>query len=159
MKHSIYQFPKDIIASLIKTANNDGIQKLVVGALIIKESKVLLLRRCENEFLPGLIELPSGGIDAGEEIIDALIREVKEETGLSVISVDGYISAFDYFSSSGKKARQLNFTVTAKESEVVLNPKEHDLYIWLLLSDVEKTALNISTNTKEIIESFYKLRT
>ena len=39
----------------------------------------------------GLLEIPAGGIDGYENIFDALYREVKEETGLTIVKViDNY---------------------------------------------------------------------
>lgn len=58
--------------------------KLLVGcsAVIFDETKqkVLLTRRADN----GKWCLPSGHMEAGESASEACIREVKEETGLSV---------------------------------------------------------------------------
>ena len=51
-----------------------------VRAIIIHDGKILL-----NEFGKGLYyNLPGGGVDDGELIKDAVIREVMEETGISV---------------------------------------------------------------------------
>lgn len=58
--------------------------KILVGcsAVIFGETreKVLLTRRADN----GKWCLPSGHMEAGESAMEACIREVKEETGLSV---------------------------------------------------------------------------
>ena len=39
----------------------DGIEKLVVGAIVVCSNRVLLLTRAEGEFMGGLVELPSEG--------------------------------------------------------------------------------------------------
>lgn len=144
----------DILANQIvlleQSLQADGIQKVVVGAVILRDNKALLVRRTVKEFMGGLVELPSGGVDSGENILDALVREVKEETNLDVENIQAYIGSFDYASGSGKKTRQLNFTVSATGA-LRLNPEEHDEFFWLSPEDSEFNTLNISENTKEVI--------
>lgn len=50
-------------------------------AIIIKDHKVALVYSKKYDYY----KFPGGGINSGESIIDALIREVKEESGLIVI--------------------------------------------------------------------------
>ncbi|MEE3328597.1 MAG: NUDIX domain-containing protein [Myxococcota bacterium] len=69
----------------------DGIQKAVVGAVIVKEGKALLIQRTADDFMGGLVELPSGTVDLGEDLMDALIREITEETGLTVSLIQIYL--------------------------------------------------------------------
>ncbi|MFF4409943.1 NUDIX hydrolase [Streptomyces sp. NPDC001262] len=45
---------------------------------------MLLLHRSADDCLSGLWELPSGGVAPDEILLDALRREVAEETGLIV---------------------------------------------------------------------------
>ncbi len=68
-------------------AERDGVQQFVVGAVVQHDDKVLLLQRPENDFIGGIFELPSGKIETGEALDVALIREVKEETGLDVVNL------------------------------------------------------------------------
>lgn len=122
------------LQQLKQRAAHEGIQKHVVGAYIMQDDKLLLLQRSPGEdFLPNLVELPSGGVDPGESLLDGLVREVWEETGLMIKSVDRYINAFDYTSGSGKKARQYNFAVTVTNPDkVTLNPAEHVASFWVV---------------------------
>ena len=82
----------------------------------------------------GIFELPSGKVEAGEALDSALIREVKEETGLDVAAIRDYLGCFDYISGSGKKSRQFNFAVDVIVAEPV-ELQEHDAYIWRALAD------------------------
>lgn len=51
-----------------------------VAALIInREGELLVCERLKNK---GSWQFPQGGVDKGEEIVDALMREIKEEVGL-----------------------------------------------------------------------------
>ena len=131
---------------------DDGIQKVVAGAVIsFSDGKILLLERTPDEFKGGLVELPSGGINQSESIIDGLTREIKEETGLDVSEIDRYLGYFDYHSSSGKKARQFNFAVSVKSGEVKVNPSEHSKFYLVEPTVEELQKLNISEKTKEVI--------
>ncbi|MEU5189907.1 NUDIX domain-containing protein [Streptomyces klenkii] len=114
---------------LARIAERDGIAKPVVGAVIADaDGKVLLLHRPADDYLGGLWELPSGGVGPGESLIEALQREVAEETGLTVAAVIGYLGHFDYRSGSGRATRQFNFTVTVAGETVALT--EHDAHLW-----------------------------
>jgi 8-oxo-dGTP diphosphatase len=55
-----------------------------VGAVIRDEAERLLLIRRRNEPGAGLWSLPGGRVEAGETDQQAVVREVAEETGLSV---------------------------------------------------------------------------
>lgn len=141
------------IKQLVATAQQDGVQKLVVGAVIRKDGKFLLLERMPSDFMGGLVELPSGTVDAGEDLLTALAREVQEETGLAVTSVLAYLGPFDYTSGSGKKTRQFNFLVETAPGEVKLEPTEHQAHYFVAPSDEAFNTLNISNATKEVIQT------
>lgn len=119
-----------LLGELIDAADADGVTKHVVGAVISNAGgKVLLLHRVAEDYLGGLWELPSGGVEAGETLVEALHREVAEETGLTITAIGTYIGHFDYLSKSGKKTRQFNFTATTYERDTV-KLTEHDAHLW-----------------------------
>jgi 8-oxo-dGTP diphosphatase len=142
-----------IIQQLCADSQKDGVQKLVVGAVIYKNNRFLLLERVPSDSMGGLVELPSGTVDTGEDLLTALAREVQEETGLTVTSVLEYLGFFDYTSSSDKRTRQFNFLVEVEEGEIKLSPAEHQAYYLVALSDAAFTTLNISDATKEILKA------
>ncbi|MEO6077326.1 MAG: NUDIX domain-containing protein [Candidatus Andersenbacteria bacterium] len=128
----------------------DGIEKIVVGAIIVVDSRVLFLRRKAGDFMAGLVELPSGTVDPGEDLLDALVRETKEETSMDVSLVEKYTGAFDYASGSGKKTRQLNFRVQAVGC-VQVSPDEHDVHFWVDPGSSDFNTLNISDEIRKSI--------
>ncbi|MCK4714259.1 MAG: NUDIX domain-containing protein, partial [Candidatus Aenigmarchaeota archaeon] len=60
----------------MEEAKRSGISRYVVAAVITKSSEVLPLRRPESDFMGGIYELPSGKVEEGESLGDALHREV-----------------------------------------------------------------------------------
>jgi ADP-ribose pyrophosphatase YjhB (NUDIX family) len=54
-----------------------------VGAVIFDADRVALVKRA-HEPLKGRWSLPGGAVDVGESLEDAVVREVFEETGLTV---------------------------------------------------------------------------
>ena len=56
---------------------------LAVSAAIFRNGKVLVVRRARKPAL-NLYTLPGGVVEAGETLIDAVVREVREETSLLI---------------------------------------------------------------------------
>ncbi|MGW4071663.1 NUDIX hydrolase [Nocardia grenadensis] len=55
--------------------------KVAVSALVQDEQgRILLIRRSDN----GKYSVPGGGLEAGETVTQAVVREVREETGIDV---------------------------------------------------------------------------
>jgi len=57
--------------------------KLTVDGIIIKEQKILLVKR-RNEPFKGQWALPGGYVEYGEKVENAIVREITEETSLKV---------------------------------------------------------------------------
>ena len=57
-----------------------------VGIVLLnEENKVFVGKRIDNPV--GFWQMPQGGIDENEKIIDAAIRELEEETGITKIKL------------------------------------------------------------------------
>ena len=142
-----------IEAELVSGANRDGAHRLVVGAIIAKGRHVLLLKRRSDDFMGGIYELPSGRVESGETLGQALRREVSEETGLEVRKVKGLVDSFDYRSSGGQLTRQFNFKVSLViDREVVLS--EHEAFCWAGVADL--TGLLMTESTRGTVKHYFE---
>ena len=67
---------------------------LAVSAAIFRDGRVLIVRRARPP-AHGLYTLPGGGVELGETLEEAVVREVREETGLEVepVALAGYRQA------------------------------------------------------------------
>ncbi len=120
----------DFYNFLINKAKNDGIQKIVVGGIVLNNKReILVVTRKPDDFLRGIDELPSGHLESDETIPEGMAREIKEETGMNIAHIESYLDYFDYLSGSGKRTRQFNFVIIPDDcSQVVLT--EHNAYKW-----------------------------
>ena len=138
--------------ALIKRAQEAGINRYVVGAIIERDSRVLLLERPKDDFMGGIYEFPSGRVEDGESLDVALCREVEEETGMLFKKIVKYLGHFDYESKSGKKTRQFNFAVVVKEFlDVKLS--EHKKYAWVNKNQLPQ--YHITNSLKEVLSLFW----
>jgi ADP-ribose pyrophosphatase YjhB (NUDIX family) len=74
-----------------------------VGAVIVEQCRVLLVRRA-NPPLKGHWSLPGGLLELGEGLHNAVVREVREETGLLVEPLE-LIEVLDRIHREGDRVR------------------------------------------------------
>jgi len=58
--------------------------EVVVGIIHNSNNEVFIAKRQKNQFMDGYWELPGGKVELGEDHVSAVIRELFEETGITV---------------------------------------------------------------------------
>jgi len=72
-----------------------------VRIILERDGRIFLVR---HWYAPGVWTLPGGGINRGETINEAAIREVKEETGYTVGKIEGTVGIYLGKKGEGDKA-------------------------------------------------------
>ncbi len=125
---------------------------LVNRAIVLNENReILLLKRTESDsWMPGKWELPGGKLDPGQDISNALEREVLEETGLVVIPTDKTAYWHSEIISSGKYKGLpyivLVGVVKSLGGKVKLS-EEHEEFCWTDENDVFDYDLVLETRS------------
>jgi len=94
--------------------------------------EVLILKRVPER--SGHWQPISGGIENGETIIDAIKREVEEETGLGelieIINLDYEFSFNTMWKGKNSKMKELCYAAEIQEKKPIILSHEHEKYIW-----------------------------
>jgi ADP-ribose pyrophosphatase YjhB (NUDIX family) len=127
--------------------------QLAVSAAIFRDGKLLLVRRTRAP-ARGLYTLPGGRVEAGETLIEAVIREVREETALAiaVIGLAGYREMMPTDASGALIGHFVILPFAARWSggEVALND-ELDEALWIAPGDIGQFAT--TPGLAEIVET------
>lgn len=106
----------------------------VYAILRNEKGQFLLLKRSENSHTnPGKWDLPGGKLGPGETLEDAVVREVWEETGISI--VPGEIAGYVAFELPQKKVISIVYNGGYVIADVKLS-YEHLEYSWISLDSI-----------------------
>lgn len=61
--------------------------KMIISsyAFFVKDNKILLSRRFQTGYEDGKLSVPAGHVEEGETITQALVREIREEVGITLV--------------------------------------------------------------------------
>lgn len=101
---------------------------VAAAALIDPDDRVLICRRPEGKSLAGLWEFPGGKVEDGESPEAALVRELKEELGITVC--ESCLSPFTFASHTYEKFHLLMPLYLCRKWEGEITPVEHPEIAW-----------------------------
>ena len=100
------------------------------------EGNILVQDRVSKSW--GGVTFPGGHIERGESIVESVIREVKEETGLDVTIYNGFREVSEYCPFGKIRKRVVFFLARAFTDNVKIQEEEIDSYIWVDLQQARK---------------------
>ena len=140
------------------TASAPGRPQLAASAVIFRDGKVLVVRRA-NAPGRGLYSVPGGRVEHGETLHQAVAREVREETALT-IDIVGFAGWREVLPdpAAGRAGHYVVMSFAARwhAGEVVLN-EELDDFRWIAPEDL--SALRTTQGLADIVHSARQLMT
>lgn len=121
--------------------------ELAVLCLVHDDERILVQERVKDDW-KGLV-LPGGHIEVGESVVDAVVREIKEETGLTISGpkLCG-IKQFPLREGDYSLGRYLVFLFEARDFEGDLVSSEEGEMYWINKKDLDKY---------DLVEDFHDL--
>ena len=124
-----------------------------VGALVVNEKGQVLIVKSKK--WGDKYTVPGGHIELGERAEDAIVREVKEETGLDVGPVELLIVQQAIYPKDYHKHQHfifMDYVCQAKTQNVQLDGRELQEYVWV--SPEEALKLDLEEYTRNFVERY-----
>ena len=125
------------------------IAEFTVLCLIHDKDRILMQDRISEDWKG--YTLPGGHVEIGESIVDAVIREMKEETGLTIRNpkLCG-VKQFPIYDGDYSKGRYVVFLFETDEYSGELTSSEEGAMHWVSNSDLDK--VNMVDDLPELLE-------
>jgi 8-oxo-dGTP diphosphatase len=131
----------------------DEVKRMLKACCVIEDDnkKYLVLKRSDKVSMTGVWEFPAGRLNDDEAAVDAAAREVREETGLGIESIDP-LKFYEHFDDETRQVYRavFIFLVKPKSTEVKIS-EEHDAYEWLTPQEILQKE-KIGMDTKYIVQ-------
>ena len=133
----LFMYTRDLV-TMEAIDSQRKVQRVTVAAFIVRQDGMFLVgeRSPEETFLPGHFEPLGGGSEWGESPVDALKREVREESGLEV-SVDVPLSVMTYIEEDVHCVMIVFFCTPIGESDPKPS-REHSQLFWTSTSQLRQ---------------------
>jgi len=150
---------KDVFGNEYECPVDELDVRIGVYAVIIRDNKILLVRQWDGYSIIG------GGVEKGETLEEAFIREVKEETGLSAQPGKLIHHATTFFKrdkdSGARQSYQFYFTHEQLEGEMhnsnITDSEKtytNDIPEWVDLDSIDQINFRHSVNLKTILNAY-----
>lgn len=137
--------------------------KFRVSGLLINNGKLLVVKIDENSFYC----LPGGHVELLEDTREAIIREFKEETGISVLVTKLLYVTENFFKSNNSNCHEIGFyyllntdkTIDTKDFNIIEQDKERTTKLafkWLDINNLENVKPEFLKKKLQNIDNTFK---
>ncbi|HVG42638.1 MAG TPA: NUDIX domain-containing protein [Chitinophagaceae bacterium] len=143
------------IDEVLETFENKVLFIQAAGGLIYIEKEILLIYR------RGKWDLPKGKLDENENLYDAAIREVAEETGITDIVIEEKIGStyHTYYQGNDFILKESHWYLMKAHSKEELKPQfDEDIEIceWVPIDKLSTYLQNTHPSIKDVIQEYLK---
>lgn len=131
-------------------------QKVIVNGILLRGDRVLIARRAlGKKIAPGKYHLPGGHVEFGEEPAEAVVREFREEFGLTV-RVDSIFRTFSYVMGDTHTVG-LTYLLSSDDTldEITIDPEDNDMVEWVGRADLEQY-FDVRDHDRVTLEAYFK---
>ncbi len=147
-----------MINCTFENGNKASLRHIVVDAIVVKDEKILLIKRAKHISNGGKWAIPGGFVDRDETCEEAAIRELKEETNLTATSTKLF-KVNDNPNRRNEDRQNIAFVYVIKaEGDLKAQESEVDDIKWFDTSDLPKEE-DFAFDHLEIIHDFLKSTT
>ncbi|HMR55213.1 MAG TPA: WecB/TagA/CpsF family glycosyltransferase [Candidatus Doudnabacteria bacterium] len=156
----IYRATIGLMISLVryKVFKSYPFRSNAVAVVVNNENKILLCKRIvapskngqSRVFLDNYWQFPQGGIDNGENLLNAAARELEEETGIKSVEpllTSSFLNQYEWLHGNrpvvfnqrpynGQAQQTVLFRFFGDESEIKVDGREFEQYEWLSVKEV-----------------------
>lgn len=128
---------------------------LVVNAIIRKDDEFLIVKRKSSEKIhPGKWSFPGGMVEKDESLSEALKREIKEETNLTIKKIVKDISSYRYKRPNNDITEGRCFLVEVNNYHIKLDGDIED-FRWITIEEIDRYP-HIEGMEEELLEALSK---
>lgn len=138
--------------------NEDKIDAVVIAGYHKHEKKLVLIKQFRVPINNYIYELPAGLVDSGEDMEKTVKRELKEETGLDVVSINKKNSKDKLYLSPGMTDESVAFVYCLCGGTLSKDYLEEDEDIQPMLVSKEEAIKILNSNEKIDIKSYLILQ-
>lgn len=128
-------------------------------AIIINDKRELLVATRAHEPVKGTLDLPGGFVDLNENGEEAVVREVKEETGLDVVDIKFLFSIPNKYMYSDFEVQTLDlvYLCTVKDTSNMKADDDVSHLQFIKLTDLNPDLFGLMS-VKEVIRTIQKMK-
>jgi len=119
-------------------------RRIIVSALISYNDEYLFIKQNKvGGAYPNTLHIPGGGLEDDETPLEGIVREIKEETGLSVYDVSPFDFDDDYVEFRGEHVQFifLRFTAKSRSKDAIAGSDANEI-LWVSKGDLLKYSHN-----------------